>query len=174
MWEISVSGQVISCLYSFALGGALCVFYDLIRATRSAGANSAFAVFAGDVIFSAVSAVCVFLFAVALTNGEIRGYIVFSVAAGFLAFRFTLGRITFFVFDLFFCFFGKVAARIFAIAADVCDYLQGVMSAALGKTAGAAASCACALKKLLKSVCKMLYTTKYKRKAKKVKNEQRR
>ena len=174
MWEISVSGQVLSCLYSLALGGVLCIFYDVIRATRSAGANSAFAVFAGDVIFSAVSAVCVFLFAVALTNGEIRGYIVFSVAAGFLAFRFTLGRITFFVFDLLFCFVSRVTARVFAILADVCDYLQGIVASLFGKTAKAALSCAGALKKLLKSVCKMLYTTKYKRKAKKVKNEQRR
>ena len=163
-----------SCIYSLVLGGVLCLFYDLIRATRSAGMNSAFAVFAGDIIFWLVSAVCVFFFMVALTNGEIRGYIIFSAAAGFLIFRFTVGRLTFFILDLLFCFSVKVTARVFGMIADICDFLQAGAIKATGKTAKAVSGTAQRLKKLLKSVYKMLYTTIYKKKTENDKDEQKR
>lgn len=174
MWEISVGGQALACIYSLVLGGALCLFYDVIRATRRAGANSAFAVFAGDILFWLISAICVFFFMVALTNGEIRGYIVFSAAAGFIIFRLTLGRLTFYILDILFCFSAKVIARVCEIIADVCAFLKNIAARFLARILKAVSAVAVRLKKLLKSIYKLLYTTKYKRKTEQKENEQER
>ena len=102
MWEITLSGQVTGFLFSLALGALLAVFYDFIRAARDAGLNSFVAVFIGDLLFFIISALTVFIYLVGTTNGQVRGYILFSAAVGFMLYRITVGKaVYFFVSGLF-------------------------------------------------------------------------
>lgn len=159
MWEISVGAQAYACLYSLALGGILCAFYDTIRATRKIGLNSAVAVFVGDLVFWLVSAVTVFLFLIAVTNGEIRGYVIFFCTAGFLIYRFTIGKAAFYLLCLALSFIRKILKRFFILqrrfacaAARSADKL--ILKPARSVFEGS--------KKLLKSIYNLLYTKIYK------------
>ena len=92
MWEISSALQLQTSVCSFFLGSLLCVFYDVIKAFRLSSGSKTTAVFAADIIFSFVAAIITFLFLLSTTNGEIRGYVLFLEALGFLIFRFTLSK----------------------------------------------------------------------------------
>ena len=160
MWEISLGGQITAFLYSLLLGAALCLLYDIIRATRKSGADSFLAVFAGDILFWAISAVVVFIFLVAVTNGEIRGYVLFSAAAGFLIYRFTAGRPVFFLLCLVFSFLSKIFSKFSFAVSGFCAFLERKMAIVSKKTVSASKSCALSVKKLLKIASRMLYTNK--------------
>lgn len=90
MWEISIKGQAVTFLYGLIFGGCYCIFYDIIRAVRRVFLNSRTAVFIEDILFFTVTAFASFLFLLARTNGEIRGYVIISFAVGFAAVRFSV------------------------------------------------------------------------------------
>lgn len=156
MWEISVLSQAATVFLSILLGAVICTFYDLIRATRKAGANSFFAVFIGDIVFWLVSAVVVFLFLVATTNGEIRGYVLLFAVVGFLLYRLTIGRIVFICLSSVLCFSAKCFKRLVFYIGKFSLYIESRISAFCTTVMRA-------LKKLLKSVYSMVYTTKDKK-----------
>ena len=95
MWEISVNDQIFTFLLSILLGAMLCLLYDILRALRKAGWNSFVAVLAGDLLFWIVSAFAVYIFLLARTNGQVRGYVLFALVAGFALCRISLSRIFF-------------------------------------------------------------------------------
>lgn len=99
MWEISNANQVIGFLYSIILGIIFTILYDFIRSVRIIKPHTSVLVFLEDVIFFTIIAVVTFIFCLGLTAGEIRGYILIGILAGFLLFFFTLSRycINFFV-----------------------------------------------------------------------------
>ncbi len=160
MWEISIGGQLITGLYSLALGAVLCAFYDILRAFRKAGADSFISVFIEDIVFWLVSAVMVFLFFVSVTNGEIRGYVILFCVAGFLLYRITVGRIAFFLLCKLFIFASGIWRRISNLLADFSSLIIKATSIFLNKTAKASSVILSSVKKLLKSVYNMLYTKK--------------
>ncbi len=80
-------------MYSVMFGAALCLYYDVARIFRLAVRHSAAAVFCEDLSFWITSAFAVFLFLLARTNGELRGYVFVSLLAGFFACRFTVSRL---------------------------------------------------------------------------------
>ncbi len=149
-----------ACLYSIVFGALLCVFYDIIRATRKAGANSFIAVFIGDIIFWLVSAVSVFLFLVAVTNGEIRGYVLFFCLVGFVFYRLSIGRLTFFVMCWFFSLFVRIWCKLSDSLANFCSFADRKAEILFAK----GFKVLCDVKKLLKSIYGMLYTKKDKSK----------
>ena len=168
MWEISIGGQLITGLYSLALGAVLCAFYDIFRAFRKAGADSFISVFIGDIVFWLVSAVAVFLFLIAVTNGEIRGYVILFCIAGFLLYRITIGKAVFFLLCKLLFFGAGIRRGISKILAGFSSLIVKITGFFLCKTAKIAQVVSHTAKKLLKSVYNMLYT---KRQSDKLEND---
>ncbi len=164
MWEISVSGQAVSCLYSLALGAILCVFYDFFRALRKVGINSYLSVFIGDMLFWLCSTVVVFLFLVSVTNGEMRGYILFFCLVGFIIYRFTVGRLLFNVTAFFLSFILKFYKRTVDIIAVACTNIMRGLRKAFGGISRIFFRIFKNIKKVLKNMYSMLYTKKDKSK----------
>lgn len=171
MWEINVGNQFLTFIYSLILGGLLCPSYDFIRAIRKSGFNSFIAVFFTDIIFWIISAFITFIFLISRTNGEIRGYVLIGILAGFVIFRLTFSRFVFLSFTLAFklivkfhikftCFFntiyGKIEAVFRKIGVSTAKFLKRTLKS---------------IKKLLKIRHKVLYTNKNNADAEYVLNE---
>ena len=160
MWEISTREQLITIVFSLVYGFILCILYDLIRALRKAGADSFTAVFAGDLLFFAAAAVSVFFLCLARTCGEIRGYILFAAALGFLLFRISLSKITFYIFSVTFTMLAKVSAVISLFSAKTVNLAESGVTFLINITAAFLSYC----KKLLKNAICLLYNKeKYRR-----------
>lgn len=145
-------------LFSVLLGGIMCLCYDLIRALRKVGFDSFAYVFISDIIFWISGAIITFIFLIARTNGEIRGYVIISEFLGFIIFRFTVSKAVFpcfvFVFaqlkkfsnfctdiiNVFFNYVEEVAAKFWSY---IVKFLKMVQKS---------------IKKLLKSRDKVVYT----------------
>ena len=97
MWEISVADQSVTFLLSIALGGLLCLIYDVFRSIRKTKNYSATAVFFQDITFFVISAILTFIFLLATTAGVLRAYIIIGVLIGAVLMRLTFSRIFFVV-----------------------------------------------------------------------------
>ena len=75
------------------LGFLLGAFYDVFRVIRLLMRPSAKVVFFQDLLFFALSSVVTFLFALAVTGGELRFYLFLGLVTGFMAYYFTIGRV---------------------------------------------------------------------------------
>ena len=93
MWEINNSLQILSFLRSLILGVLLCVLYDFIKSARLMVDFSDITIFLQDIIYSCISAFVTFIFLLSVTNGEMRGYVISGILAGFIISRFTLSRL---------------------------------------------------------------------------------
>lgn len=158
MWEINVTDQLKSFVLAILLGFAVCLVYDLIRAFRAVGLNSKTSVFITDVFFSFISAFITFVFLLVFTNGELRAYALAAELFGFILSRFTLSKIAF----AFFKVLLGVIVRCFAVSGtlynrflNLSNAFFGVLLRKIKKILKIAVKTA---KKLLKSVCEMLYT----------------
>lgn len=92
MW-FSLSDQTTYFLFSLLMGAALAVVYDLVRAVRMTLRAGSVHVMVSDIVFFALCGVATSLFALPFNKGDVRGFIVFGEAVGFLAYRLTLGSI---------------------------------------------------------------------------------
>ena len=92
MW-ITLSDQTVYFLASIAFGAALAAVYDLLRALRMLLRSGWFAVLVMDILFFAACGAATSLFALPFNKGNVRGFIVFGEAVGFLAYRMTIGSI---------------------------------------------------------------------------------
>ena len=98
MWEISINNQISGFGISILLGIILCIFYDIFRVKRKIIFSSAIVIFFEDIFYFSVSAVVVFCFLLALTNGVIRAYIILGLVLGFIFCRYTFSKVSIFVF----------------------------------------------------------------------------
>lgn len=163
MWEISVGDQLLTVVYSICLGIILCVCYDVLRAFRRAMGSGAVAIFIGDIFYFIISAFAVFLFLLARTNGEIRGYVLVCALSGFVLCRVTLSRVLIipvtFLLSFVVRFLRMLGYYILKFLFSFGDYLMRFSKKSLKK-----AKCALkTLKKLLKSTRQLLYTKQNKR-----------
>lgn len=78
----------LSCGMGFLLGA----YYDVFRFWRKTVHSSTFVVALQDCLFFATSAVVVFLFSLAMTEGIVRLYVLAGAAIGFWAYRRTVGN----------------------------------------------------------------------------------
>ncbi|MBQ9919839.1 MAG: spore cortex biosynthesis protein YabQ [Clostridia bacterium] len=92
MWEISNTSQAVSFLYSIILGIIYALFYDFFRAVRIVKHHTAFSVFLQDLFYFFITAIVTFIYLLALTNGEIRAYVLVGILIGFLLFIFTISK----------------------------------------------------------------------------------
>lgn len=92
MWEINLKSQVFSFLGSIILGFIFCIIYDLFKAFRNYGKKTYFRLLLEDIIYFYVISIIAFIYYLAVTNGEIRFYILFGILIGFLSLNFTLSK----------------------------------------------------------------------------------
>ena len=92
MWEISNSSQALNFLYSIILGLIFASAYDFFRSLRIVKSHTAIMVFFEDVIYFSVLSMVTFVFLLSVTNGEVRGYVLFGIIIGFLFFIFTVSK----------------------------------------------------------------------------------
>ena len=155
MWEIDVSGQIYTLLFSLALGGAFCILFDLYKALRIQMQFSAVAVFVWDVILLSLFGVVDFLFFLATTNGEIRGYVLFVEGLGFVLFRLTVSRILQPLFSWLILLFKRLKSLLYStVFAPVGRFFDGLFK----KMGSIGLKSAFFIKKRLKKPRKMVYT----------------
>lgn len=90
---LSLSEQTAYFLWSPVLGLALGALYDIVRALRSLIGARRVHVMISDIIFFALCGVITSLFALPFNKGNVRGFILFGEAVGFLCYRLSVGSI---------------------------------------------------------------------------------
>ena len=154
MWEISLSGQLLTFLCGIALGILLCVYYDIIRTMLTSRKSGKIAIFLGDIFFWITSAFVVFLFLLSRTNGELRGYVFASIGIGFLFFKFTLSKILISILGFILIWYYKLLKLIGALFLKILDLLTSLLK----RTGKMFEKSLKWIKKLLKKGYKLLYT----------------
>lgn len=162
MWEISSVLQLQSLLYSVILGALICVFYDIISAVRLTGNNSFISVCIQDLFFWIVSAFAVFFFLLGVSNGEIRGYIIFGILIGFILLKITLSKYIVKTLKTVFKFIRKILRKINEFTGVIFDLISVRLRKIRKKTNKNIKKGAETAKKLLKKGESMLYTNQYK------------
>lgn len=92
MW-ITLEEQTVWFLWSIALGAAAALLYDLIRAVRIFLKAGRLHLLIGDVLFFVLCGIITSLFALPFNKGNVRAFILFGEAAGFLCWRLTIGTV---------------------------------------------------------------------------------
>ncbi len=156
MWEISNFNQTITFLLSVCVGGLFCALYDIIRAARKVCLNSFWAVQFTDILLWTVYAIVTFIFLISRTNGEIRGYVLVGEAAGFGLFRVSLSRLLFPTFKFIFLTASKISKRISRFLNKFYIKFESLIL----KLCKSIFKISKSAKKLLKNVCRLLYTNK--------------
>lgn len=158
MWEINSNDQIITFLWGIVLGFSLCVVYDFIRAALSVKRFGKFIVFIADIFFWVITSFIVFVFLLARTNGELRGYTFVSICMGFFIFKFTASKFISVIFRLVF----NVCYKILALTGDflrrILDKFYSLVCYTGKICKKSIKKCLKGSKKLLKNGWKMLYT----------------
>ncbi len=94
MWELDIKLEGQCFLYSLLLGIALCFLYDIFKAVRQSFKKPHFvATLILDILFFLICVLPVYCHLLIFTNGQVRFYVLFTVATGFFICRFTLSKI---------------------------------------------------------------------------------
>lgn len=91
--EIDFYIQSQAFLYSLLLGVALGVVYGIFKFIRTAFLSTKASVIIADIIFMLIASISLFFFSLATLFGYVRIYVVFGALCGFLAYRFSLGKL---------------------------------------------------------------------------------
>lgn len=92
MWEISNYNQIVTFALSVCLGAIFCVFYDIFRALRQVCLNTILLINICDVFIWIIYAFTTFIFLIARTNGEVRGYVLCGELLGFVLIRLSVSK----------------------------------------------------------------------------------
>ena len=90
---ISLSAQTAYFLWSLVLGVALGALYDVIRGVRMVLHAGKIHVLISDIVFFAACGVITSLFSLPFNKGDVRAFILFGEAVGFLAYRLTFANL---------------------------------------------------------------------------------
>ena len=91
--HITLTEQACAFLYSCAFGAALSILYDLFRLVRMLTGAGRVLTAALDLFYFFACGVFTFAFIMAVTGGEVRGYIYFGELLGWLLYHLTLGNL---------------------------------------------------------------------------------
>lgn len=105
MWEIDISVQTLGLLWSFLLGMAAAILYDVLRAVNKVFRPNAVVVFLFDILYWFILTLSFFTFFMIFTNGQVRMFAIWGAVAGFTFFFLLLSKITLFVFSKIFSVF---------------------------------------------------------------------
>ena len=93
MTDFTPAQQTVYFLSSIALGAGFAMVYDLVRAVRMLLRAGRAHLLVSDILFFFACGVATSLFALPFSKGDVRGFIIFGEAVGFLTYRLTLGSI---------------------------------------------------------------------------------
>lgn len=96
MWEIDLADQIRSFLYSLLLGGVFALAFYIGESFRRASRIRGVWLWLCDILYFAVAGFVTFCFLLSRSNGEVRGYILFGIALGFLAFKVLFSKLILF------------------------------------------------------------------------------
>lgn len=117
MTRVTLSQQTVYFLASIALGAVLAMVYDLLRAFRMLIRCGHVHLFLSDVLFFFLCGVVTSLFSLPFNKGDVRAFILFGEAVGFLAYRLTLG-------SLFGRFYAGIARLLRRFIQKICEKLK--------------------------------------------------
>lgn len=92
--EFSLADQTIYFLFSLLFGVILSVLYDAVRIVRFLGFTKLWQIIVTDVVYFIVCAFLTVLFSLPFNKGEVRYFVLFGEAVGFIVYRFTIGECT--------------------------------------------------------------------------------
>ena len=120
---ITLSAQSAYFLWSLAFGAALGALYDIVRAARMVLRAGRIHLMISDILFFAVCGVLTSLFSLPFNKGDVRAFILFGEAAGFLAYRLTLGSVMGKVYAFSACVLRRFVQKIRKILEKIFNYL---------------------------------------------------
>lgn len=141
------------------------MFYDIISAVRLSGQNSFVSVCFQDLFFWIITAFAVFSFLLGVSNGEIRGYIIFGILVGFVLLKITLSKYIVKALKTFLKFILKIFRKANAFISKIIGIISVKFYKIGKKTNKKAKKGIESAKKLLKKGKGMLYTNQYKEKS---------
>lgn len=109
MGYIDTNNQVFTFLWSLVLGVAMCLAYDVVRAFHKVSVKGFFEVMLLDLLFWGTWSLITFSFLVLRCKGEVRAYVLFGQALGFVITRISVSKLFYHIFTLIL----KVFRRIF-------------------------------------------------------------
>lgn len=135
--ELTAQQQTMAFLWSFVLGAVLAAVYTVAALIKVLSPPTKIQLFVGDVLFMVFAAILNFLFATALTEGNVRFYTVFAELVSFLAIYLTVGRILKKIINTVYkwisAFFRKITAPLTAFSARLSSSLRKKYSFMLKK-----------------------------------------
>ncbi len=153
MWEISNTSQAVNFLYSVVLGVLFAFVYDFFRSLRKCKPHTILSVFMEDISYFFILSVITFVFLLALTNGQVRAYILIGILLGFLLFIFTLSKYYIiamsFLLKLFFHLLNLISKGFYLIIGKMDCFIIGFLK-----------NTSKCLKKGLKKLMGLLYTNR--------------
>lgn len=117
--RFSLTDQALFFLASIALGAAMAMIYDLIRAVRMLIRCGRVHILVSDILFFFVCGILTSLFALPFNKGGVRAFILFGEAVGFLTYRLTLGSI-------FGKFYAVIARLLRQFIRKICEKLKKI------------------------------------------------
>ncbi len=110
MGYINTDNQVFTFLWSLVLGVAMCLAYDIVRAFHKVSVKGFFEVMLSDLLFWGLWSLITFSFLILRCKGEVRAYVLFGQAIGFIIARISVSKL----FYRFFTFVLRASVRMFA------------------------------------------------------------
>ncbi len=86
-------------VYSVAYGGAIGLFYDILRMLRIAIKSGTVITFVQDIIFWAFTAIATFIYIFAFAGGTVRIIFLLFVAVGWVMYYISLGKLLVWIFS---------------------------------------------------------------------------
>ena len=90
MYIQGMAQQTVSFLLCIGMGFSLGLVYDFIRLIRRSFFKSKVSYYFFDILYFVICTFAVFFFFICINGGEVRGYLLFGLALGWLTYYFTL------------------------------------------------------------------------------------
>lgn len=120
MYIQGMAQQTVSFLLCIGMGFALGLLYDLIRLIRRSFFKSKASFYFFDILYFVICTFAVFFFFICINGGEVRGYLFFGLALGWLTYYFTLHTLVCRITDPAVAFISKILMRFKRFAAPKC------------------------------------------------------
>ncbi len=134
MWEIDNNFQLISFLISCGVGVVYCLIYDILRAIRKSVIVTDGTVFLQDIVYFVIISVTTFMLLTALSNGEIRSYVIIGLLLGFSLCFCTFSKINLKVLIFLFKNTSFLSDKIISLINDLFDTICRFFSKTVKKT----------------------------------------
>lgn len=155
MWEISNTNQVITAALAIGMGAVFSLLYDVLKAFRISFIGGKLRTFFEDIIYSLLCTFFTFCLLILRTKGQVRGYVLISLAVGFLISRLLFSKTVVTVFRF-------VIRVIYGIFRKISVAVSQITSKILSVTAKTLKKFAQTIKKGLKAIKRLVYNHRQK------------